>query len=204
MPIIHINAEVSTTTMVITSAISGLLALMLGSFAGLRLIVSIGIAVAVGTFIFYMNVFPIGLIVIAGIILIPMVKSFYEKTGVYAVIDEIKPPELGEETVQIIRSEAGQGDAQNQFKLGMMYNIGQGVAQDYNEAVNWFSLAADQGLAEAQYFLGLMYANGNGVSQDNNEAIKWFLLAAEQGNVNAQTLLEMLHGNREGPEALKE
>jgi len=190
--------------MAITSAISGLMALMLGSFAGLRLIVSIGLAIAVGILIFNINVIPVGVIVIAGIALIPMLKSFFDKTGVYSDIAENNEPPLDDELLQQMRLKADRGDVQTQFKLGVIFNTGQGVAQDYKEAIKWMRISADQGLAEAQHFLGLMYVNGDGVPRDNNEAIKWCLLSAEQGNPDAQNLLGHLYGERIGPEALKE
>ncbi len=38
-----------------------------------------------------------------------------------------------------------------------MYDNGQGVPQDYAEAVKWYRLAAEQGYAYAQYNLGVMY-----------------------------------------------
>ena len=43
---------------------------------------------------------------------------------------------------------------------------GQGVPQDYAEAVTWYRKAAEQGDADAQYNLGVMYAKGQGVPQD--------------------------------------
>ena len=43
------------------------------------------------------------------------------------------------------------------MKLGFMYVAGEGIPQDYVEALKWFRLAADQGQANAQCFLGLMY-----------------------------------------------
>ena len=39
-----------------------------------------------------------------------------------------------------------------------MYDEGQGVPQDYAEAVKWYRMAADQGNADAQSNLGFMYA----------------------------------------------
>ena len=44
-----------------------------------------------------------------------------------------------------------------QYNLGVMYDNGDGVPQDYKEAVKWYRLAAEQGDASAQYNLGLMY-----------------------------------------------
>ncbi len=53
---------------------------------------------------------------------------------------------------------AEQGEAFAQSNLGLMYERGQGVPQDYKEAVKWYRLAAEQGDAEAQFNLGIMYA----------------------------------------------
>jgi uncharacterized protein len=50
------------------------------------------------------------------------------------------------------------------FDLGAMYANGQGVPQDYAEAVSWFRKAADQGVAAGQYNLGVMYRDGQGVT----------------------------------------
>jgi len=48
----------------------------------------------------------------------------------------------------------------------MMYDKGQGVPQDYAEAVTWYRKAAEKGFAEAQYNLGTMCYRGQGVPQD--------------------------------------
>ena len=45
---------------------------------------------------------------------------------------------------------AAQGDARAQFNLGIVYEEGHGVSQDYGRAVELFRKAADQGHAEAQ------------------------------------------------------
>ena len=80
-----------------------------------------------------------------------------------------------------------------QYNLGLMYDNGEGVPQDYAEAVKWYRLAAEQGHAKAQYNLGLMYDNGEGVPQDYAEAVKWYRLAAEQGDAAAQTNLGCMY-----------
>jgi TPR repeat protein len=59
-----------------------------------------------------------------------------------------------------------------------MYAKGQGVPQDYKEAVRWFRLAAEQGDAGAQYNLGWMYAKGQGVPQDKVLAYALYNLSA--------------------------
>lgn len=73
---------------------------------------------------------------------------------------------------------ADQGDAPAQFYLGLMYDEGKGVPQDYTQAVWWYRLAAAQGNAAAQNNLGIMYVKGWGVSQDYAQAYGWFTRAA--------------------------
>ena len=49
---------------------------------------------------------------------------------------------------------AEEGDPLAQAALGVMYYHGQGIGQDFKEAVKWLQLAAKQGNVEAQYNLG--------------------------------------------------
>ena len=63
-----------------------------------------------------------------------------------------------------------------------MYDNGQGVPQDYKEAMKWHTLAAEQGFAMAQTNLGAMYHDGNGVLQDNTMAHMWFNIGSANGN----------------------
>lgn len=81
---------------------------------------------------------------------------------------------------------AEHGNADAQSILGLMHYGGEGVTQDYKEAMKWFLLAAEQGTHDAQYNLGLMYSNGLGVTQDYKEASKWYQLAVEEGHAAAQ------------------
>ena len=77
---------------------------------------------------------------------------------------------------------AAQGNAEAQVNLGVAYVEGQGVRQDYVEAVKWFRQAAEQGNTLAQTLLGVMYENGRGVRQDLALAQEWFDKACQNGN----------------------
>jgi TPR repeat protein len=72
------------------------------------------------------------------------------------------------------------GNAQAQYMLGMMYEDGQGVSRDYQQAMLWFRIAADQGYPPAQRGIGFLYSNGLGVTQDYNQALSWYRKAAAQ------------------------
>src|SRR5438105_12974537 len=49
------------------------------------------------------------------------------------------------EALYFYRLAAGQGLSEAQCALGNMYRYGQGVTQDYNEAIRWYRLAAIKG-----------------------------------------------------------
>ena len=88
---------------------------------------------------------------------------------------------LAAESLSNLRQLAEMGDANAQYILARFYARGEGVPQDYAEAVRWYRKAAEQGSVRAQASLGLMYAKGEGVPQEYIMAHKWFNLAAAAG-----------------------
>lgn len=81
---------------------------------------------------------------------------------------------------------------------GDMYFLGQGVPQDFVEALKWYQLAAKQGYASAQNKIGLLYEHGLGVQRDNTEAAKWYRLAAQQRDASAANNLGLLYARGQG------
>jgi uncharacterized protein len=100
--------------------------------------------------------------------------------------------------LQLFQPLAEDGDASAQCNLGVMYEQGRGVAQNYREAMRWFRLAALQGDASAQSNLGVMYYKGRGIAQDYGEARKWYRMAAEQRNLEAQFNLGVMYEEGRG------
>jgi len=93
---------------------------------------------------------------------------------------------------------AEQGDADAQFNLGFMYDDGEGVPQDYKQAIHWYTKAADQGNVYAQFNLGFMYANGIGITQDYKQTVYWYTKAADQGSIRPQIHLASMYAKGEG------
>ena len=83
--------------------------------------------------------------------------------------------------------------------LGNCYYNGEGVTQDYEEAVEWFTKSAEQGLREAQHRLGNCYNKGKGVTKDYREAVKWLTKAAEQGDMTAKGELRVIKKTGSNP-----
>ena len=101
--------------------------------------------------------------------------------------------------VQILRKIAEEENyAGAQFRLGLYYKNGLGVAQDQEKAVEWYTKAAEQGHATAQNSLGVCYHCGQGVAQDYGKAMEWWTKAAEQGHANAQYNLGVCYDFSQG------
>ena len=69
--------------------------------------------------------------------------------------------------------------------MGLCYENGRAVSQDYVEAVKWYSMAAERGYADAEYRLGICYEEGRGVPINQKKAVQLYTMAAEHGNENA-------------------
>lgn len=97
---------------------------------------------------------------------------------------------------------AERGDAGAQYALGTLYKNGEGVEQNYQEALKWYKKSAEQGNVDSQVILGALHYVGQGVAQDKIMAYEWWSKAASQGNEAAQKSLDMLCA--ESPWACKE
>ena len=113
------------------------------------------------------------------ILSLPSYAGFYEGFNAYNKGDYAT-------ALSEFRPLAEQGLPAAQYNLGVMYDKGQGVAQNYAEAVKWYRKAAEQGHAKAQSNLGVMYGKGQGVPQDHVFAHMWFNLSAAQGGEDAR------------------
>lgn len=81
--------------------------------------------------------------------------------------------QLGNQAVD----QAQADDADAQFRTGMKYVQGTGVAKDPAEAVRWFQKAAEGGNVNAQFSLSSAYRSGYGVPKDAAAAAHWQQIA---------------------------
>lgn len=80
-----------------------------------------------------------------------------------------------------------------QTYIGRMYCFGEGVEQNYFEAVKWFKRAAKAGNADAMNRLGCRYMKGEGVCTNLKEAVRWFKLSAQHGHDKAEANLGSIY-----------
>ena len=85
---------------------------------------------------------------------------------------------------------AQKGYAGAAYKLGKIYQLGQGVPQDYGKAMKWFKHAGKKGVygakkkfwrGAAYYTLGLMHIKGEGVAKNQKKAVSLFKKSSRVG-----------------------
>lgn len=85
-----------------------------------------------------------------------------------------------------LKAAAEQGHKKAQYRLGLCYDKGRGVAEDDVVAFNWYTKSASQNYAKAQCQLGKCYKDGEGTVKDPKKAFELFTKAAKQENADAQ------------------
>lgn len=90
------------------------------------------------------------------------------------------------QALDALRDAAEAGDAEAQYRLGMLYGNGEGVPLDHAKAEHWFTKSARQGHEKALLTLAWMYASGAGIAMDEDRARELYLLAADKGSAKAQ------------------
>ena len=98
--------------------------------------------------------------------------------------DEAKAAEWYAKAVTNLTQAAEQGDAEAQFKLGEIHELGS-VTPAPLKALEWYMKAAEQGYIPAQTEIGNIYYFGSGVPKDLAKAEAWYTKAAEQGDAEA-------------------
>ena len=90
------------------------------------------------------------------------------------------------------------GDAN--YQQGLKFYNGDGVAQNFGKAAQFFLKAGEAGHVGAQYNLGIMNYTGQTGGQDFTNAAKWFERAANNGHTQAQYNLGFLYYEGKGVE----
>lgn len=88
---------------------------------------------------------------------------------------------------------AEKGNAEAQFRLGVIYANGDEVELNYDTAVQWFNQSARQGHENALITLAWIYATGAGVEPNEERARELYLLAANHGSAKAQYVVATMY-----------
>jgi localization factor PodJL len=107
------------------------------------------------------------------------------------------------DAVKFLSQAAEKGQAVAQYRLGTLYERGQGVPVDTAKAVHWYEMAANQGNRKAMHNLAVAYAGGVAGRKNMAEAARWFAKAAALGLSDSQFNLAVLYERGDGvPQSL--
>lgn len=104
------------------------------------------------------------------------------------------------QAVELYKKAAEGGFALAQYRLGVLYQIGQGVERSLPQARKWFGAAAEAGLREAEFNYAVMLETGSGGKRDPKEAARLYEISAGKGVRQAFLPLGILYARGDGVE----
>jgi localization factor PodJL len=107
------------------------------------------------------------------------------------------------DAIKFLTQAAEKGQAVAQYRLGTLYERGQGVPADAAKAAHWYEMAANQGNRKAMHNLAVSYAGAAAGKKNMAEAARWFAKAAALGLSDSQFNLAVLYERGDGvPQSL--
>lgn len=97
------------------------------------------------------------------------------------------------EAYQAWHEAADRGDATAALYLGVLYDTGIGVPQDFGQAIQWYKRGAEDGSPTAMLNVGIMLDAGRGAAADPESAASWYERAAASGNGRAEYNLALMY-----------
>lgn len=102
------------------------------------------------------------------------------------------------EAAQDWQRAAESGDGQAALYVGLMYDLGRGVAADEQFARAWYERAAAMGNSVAMFNVGVFYDAGIGVPRDRALSVEWYRKAAAAGMGRAAYALGLIYEAGDG------
>ena len=96
--------------------------------------------------------------------------------------------------VDALAVRAHAGDSKAQAWLGLVYELGHGVPQDFSLAARWYEVAAAGGAPAGWFGLGLLWESGRFGYEDSGRARTLYRRAADLGHEGAIYRLRILGG----------
>jgi len=88
---------------------------------------------------------------------------------------------------------AKEGHVESMVELGLCYELGCGVGQSDEQALNWYTKAAHLGHVTAKFSVGEIFEEARGVPQSDEEACIWYYRAALVGCDDSKLALRRLY-----------
>jgi TPR repeat protein len=100
-----------------------------------------------------------------------------------------------ERALKLWKQRAEMADTEAQFRIGRLYDLGEGVAISYQTARKWYLLAAKKKHPIATYNLAVQHWHGRDVPEDRERASQLIHEAAILGSTKAQGTLGSMYLN---------
>lgn len=88
---------------------------------------------------------------------------------------------------------ADEGNVEAMTELGLCYELGCGVEQSDEKALDWYTKAANLGHPTAKFSVGEIFEEARGVPQSDEEACLWYYKAALAGDEDSKVALRRLY-----------
>jgi len=95
--------------------------------------------------------------------------------------------------IEYLKKAARKGYVPAEYRLGLLYEKGEGIAKNYTESRNWYEAAAEHGNMFAMHNLASMIAEGRGEEPNYTEAANWFEKASKAGMKDSQYNLGVMY-----------
>jgi S1-C subfamily serine protease len=92
----------------------------------------------------------------------------------------------------LCKEKAARGDSEAEYKIAVMYDLGEGISSDPNQAYAWYLKAANHGHKIAEFRMGEYYSLGKYVPRDYKMAAKWYQKSLSHGHIMANSRLWQL------------
>ena len=98
----------------------------------------------------------------------------------------------------LVQGDSTDDAAQAGYGLGLIYDLGNGVRSDAQQAFRWYLYAAQAGVTAAEFNVAVMADSGTGTPRDPAIAATWYAKAALHGNHRAEYNLGLLYQTGNG------
>ena len=123
------------------------------------------------------------------------IAKIYDELGVELKVER-KTAEEYDQDLKKYQAEAKKGNAEAIYKIGRMFEAGQGsLKADMKKALTCYEKAAAKNNAAAINHLAGMYMTGHGVEADIDKALEFYKKSAQLGNSDAMCNMGILNEN---------
>jgi len=105
-------------------------------------------------------------------------------------------PDNVEYVVSLLKKSSDLGNDSASYELGLMYNMGYGIEQNYEKAAYYYDISYKQGNRSSTLHnnLAVLYMDGKGVEKDYNKALNLLRIAIkDESNIQAKNNLSELN-----------